>query len=75
MCSFLYLIYACQTVREGVATTFKKLVKEMLAKPKTAQSASASSSSAIGGGSAGANTLKRPSAEVQRSIFCCVVIL
>jgi hypothetical protein len=63
--------YTCQAVREGVATTFKKLVKETSGKPKSGQAASSSlsSSSALAGGAAGAGALKRPSAEVQRLTF------
>jgi hypothetical protein len=46
-----------QAVREGVATTFKKLVKDVLSKPKAAPSASAA---------VGTTAVKRPSAEAQR---------
>jgi hypothetical protein len=62
--SFAYapciFVYAMQAVREGVATTFKKLVKDVLTKPKGAQGPSASSAAA------GPGALKRPPAEGQR---------
>ena len=51
---------AMQAVREGVATTFKKLVKDVLTKPKAAQGPSSSSAAA------GSGALKRPPAEGQR---------
>jgi len=54
-----------KAVREGVATTFKKLVKEAQSKPKPAQTSSSSTAAAAAAAPGGTGAAKRPLPEGQ----------